>query len=255
MLSWVSVPCLFHTRSRPHKVFSTYSPCITVGTSKRQSSFHTLRIKYAIQALRIRQHRNVHSEHVVVTSSHISSATYADEYEIYARSDVSKVLRCGRASYHKGRVRAKGISNTGEHMSRANIAGGPRGNHICVGYNCAKCDAKACSNALPRDSSGASSKSIAIKLITNWKRPDPPPDARWQVTPPSSRPPARPSPSPPCCALRAMHWARENSKEEKSKKQKKQKNIGTEWLARLRCTREAAQLLQGAVISKGQRLS
>ena len=61
MLSWVSVPYLFHTRSRPNKVFSTYSPCIIVGTSKRQSSFHTLQINYAIQTLRIRQHRNVHS--------------------------------------------------------------------------------------------------------------------------------------------------------------------------------------------------
>ena len=72
----IPVPYLFHTRSRPHKVFSTYSPCISVGTSKRQSSFHTLRIKYAIQTLRIRQHRNVHSGHVVLISSHISSNLY-----------------------------------------------------------------------------------------------------------------------------------------------------------------------------------
>ena len=68
----VPVPYLFHTRSRPNKVFSTYSPCIIVGTSKRQSSFHTLRIKYAIQTLRIRQHRNVHSGHVVLISSHFA---------------------------------------------------------------------------------------------------------------------------------------------------------------------------------------
>ena len=66
------VPYLFHTRSRPNKVFSTYSPCIIVGTSKRQSSFHTLRINYAIQTLRIRQHRNVHSGHVVLISSQLS---------------------------------------------------------------------------------------------------------------------------------------------------------------------------------------
>ena len=65
-------PYLFHTRFRPNKVFGTYSPCIIVGTSKRQSSFHTLRIKYAIQTLRIRQHRNVHSGHVVLISSHIA---------------------------------------------------------------------------------------------------------------------------------------------------------------------------------------
>ena len=68
----IPVPYLFHTRSRPNKVFSTYSPCIIVGTSKRQSSFHTLRIKYAIQTLRIRRHRNVHSGHVVLISSHIN---------------------------------------------------------------------------------------------------------------------------------------------------------------------------------------
>ena len=67
----IPVPYLFHTRSRPNKVFSTYSPCIIVGTSKCQSSFHTLRIKYAIQTLRIRQHRNVHSGHVVLISSHM----------------------------------------------------------------------------------------------------------------------------------------------------------------------------------------
>ena len=67
----IPVPYLFHTRSRPNKVFRTYSPCIIVGTSKRQSSFHTLRIKYAIQTLRIRRHRNVHSGHVVLISSHI----------------------------------------------------------------------------------------------------------------------------------------------------------------------------------------
>ena len=65
----IPVPYLFHTRSRPNKVFSTYSPCIIVATSKRQSSFHTLRIKYAIQTLRIREHRNVHSGHVVLISS------------------------------------------------------------------------------------------------------------------------------------------------------------------------------------------
>ena len=68
----IPVPYLFHTRSRPNKVFSTYSPCITVGSSKSQSSFHTLRIKYAIQTLRIKQHRNVHSWHVVLISSRIS---------------------------------------------------------------------------------------------------------------------------------------------------------------------------------------
>ena len=67
----IPVPCLFHTHSRPDKVFSTYSPCIIAGTSKRQSSFQTLRIKYAIQTFRIRQHRNVHSGHVVLISSHI----------------------------------------------------------------------------------------------------------------------------------------------------------------------------------------
>ena len=38
----VPVPYLFYIRSRPNKVFSTYSPCITVGTTNRQSSFHTL---------------------------------------------------------------------------------------------------------------------------------------------------------------------------------------------------------------------
>ena len=45
-----------------------------MGTSKRQSSFHTLRIKYAIQTLRIRQHRNVHSGHVVLISMVASEA-------------------------------------------------------------------------------------------------------------------------------------------------------------------------------------
>ena len=70
----IPVPYLFHTRSRPNKVFSTYSPCIIVGTSKRQSSFHTLRIKSAIQTLRIRQHRNVHSGHVVLISSHMAQS-------------------------------------------------------------------------------------------------------------------------------------------------------------------------------------
>ena len=70
----IPVPYLFHTRSRPTKVFSTYSPCIIVGTSKRQSSFHTLRIKYAIQTLPIRQHRNVHSGHVVLISSHMKNS-------------------------------------------------------------------------------------------------------------------------------------------------------------------------------------
>ena len=67
----IPVPYLFHTRSRQNKVLSTYSPCIIAGTSKRQSSFHTLRIKYAIQTLRIRQHRNVHSGHGVLISSHM----------------------------------------------------------------------------------------------------------------------------------------------------------------------------------------
>ena len=66
----IPVPFLFHTRSRPNKVFSTYLPRIIVGTSKCQSSFHTFRIKYAIQTLQIRQHRNVHSGHVVLISSH-----------------------------------------------------------------------------------------------------------------------------------------------------------------------------------------
>ena len=70
----IPVPYLFHTRSRPNKVFSTYSPCIIVGTSKRQSSFHTLRIKYAIQTLRIRRHRNVHSGHVVLISSQMPNS-------------------------------------------------------------------------------------------------------------------------------------------------------------------------------------
>ena len=68
----IPIPYLSHTRSRPNKAFSTYSPCIIVGTSKRQSSFHTLRIKYAIQTLRIRQHRSVHSGHVVLISSQMS---------------------------------------------------------------------------------------------------------------------------------------------------------------------------------------
>ena len=67
-----SIPVPFHTGSRPKKVFSTFSPCIIVGTSKRQSSFHTLRIRYAIQTLRIRRHRNAHSGHMVLISSHIS---------------------------------------------------------------------------------------------------------------------------------------------------------------------------------------
>ena len=65
-------PYLFHARSAPNKVVSTYSPCIIAGTGKHQSSFHTLRIKYASQTLRIRQHRNVHSEQVVLISSLIS---------------------------------------------------------------------------------------------------------------------------------------------------------------------------------------
>ena len=67
----IPVPYLFRTRSRPNKVLSTYSPCIIVGTSKRQSSFHALRIKYAIQTLRIRRHRNVQWGHVVLISSHM----------------------------------------------------------------------------------------------------------------------------------------------------------------------------------------
>ena len=72
----IPVPYLFHTRSRPNKVVITYSSCIIVETGKRQSSFHTLRIKYAIQTLRIRQHRNVHSGHVVLISSHMWIASY-----------------------------------------------------------------------------------------------------------------------------------------------------------------------------------
>ena len=80
----IPVPYLFHTRSRPNKVFSTYSPCIIVGTSKRQSSFHTLRIKYAIQTLRIRRHRNVHSGHVVLISSHIHIYIYIGRPEKFA---------------------------------------------------------------------------------------------------------------------------------------------------------------------------
>ena len=67
----IPVPYLLHTRCRPNKIFSKYSPCIIVGTGKHQSSFHTLRIKYAIQTLRIRQHRNVHSGHVGLISSHM----------------------------------------------------------------------------------------------------------------------------------------------------------------------------------------
>ena len=70
----IPVPYLFHTRCRPNKVFSKYSPCIIVGTSKHQSSFHTLLIKYAIQTLRIRQHRNVHSGRVVLISMVASEA-------------------------------------------------------------------------------------------------------------------------------------------------------------------------------------
>ena len=71
----IPVPYLFHTRSRPNKVFK-HIPCMIVGTSKRQSSFHTLQIKYAIQTLRIRQDRNVHSGHVVLISSHIPTAIF-----------------------------------------------------------------------------------------------------------------------------------------------------------------------------------
>ena len=43
-----------------------------MGTNKRQSSFQTFRIKYVIQTLRITRHRNVHSGHVVLISSHLS---------------------------------------------------------------------------------------------------------------------------------------------------------------------------------------
>ena len=43
-----------------------------MGTSKSQSSFQIRRVKRAIQTLRIRQHRNVHTGHVVVISSQIS---------------------------------------------------------------------------------------------------------------------------------------------------------------------------------------
>ena len=44
-------------------------PVWLVRISKSQSSFQTLRIKCAIQTLRIRQHMNVHAGHVVLISS------------------------------------------------------------------------------------------------------------------------------------------------------------------------------------------
>ena len=65
------IPYLFHTFSRPNKLFSAYPPCITVGTRKRQSLFQTLRIKCAIQTLKSRQHRHIHSGRVVLISSHV----------------------------------------------------------------------------------------------------------------------------------------------------------------------------------------
>ena len=66
-LRWVSVPCLFHIRFRPSiwRILTTYQ------LWKQQESV-TLRIKCAFQTLRIRQHKNVHSGHMVLTKSHVS---------------------------------------------------------------------------------------------------------------------------------------------------------------------------------------
>ena len=76
-LRWVSVPCLFHTCSIPvpdrTKYLAHTHPVSLVGTSKIQSLFQALRIKCAIQTLRIRQHGNVHAGHMVLTSSHFST--------------------------------------------------------------------------------------------------------------------------------------------------------------------------------------
>ena len=59
----------------PAFALSTTHPVSLVGTSKSQSSssFQTLRIKCAIQTLRIRKQRNVHAGHVVLISSHVET--------------------------------------------------------------------------------------------------------------------------------------------------------------------------------------
>ena len=63
-------------------------PISLVGTSKSQSSFQALRIKCAIQTLRIRQHRNVHAGHMVLTSSHFLT-------QLIARSHLAeKMVDC-----------------------------------------------------------------------------------------------------------------------------------------------------------------
>ena len=64
-------PCPFPTKQK----YLAHTHLVSlVGNSKSQSSFQTLPIKCAIQTLRIRQHRNVHAGHMVLTSSHVNSA-------------------------------------------------------------------------------------------------------------------------------------------------------------------------------------
>ena len=70
-----SMPCSIPVPEQ-NKAFSTCSPHITCGDQQSQSSFQTLRIKWAIQTRRMRQHRNVHPGHVVLSSSHIYIYTH-----------------------------------------------------------------------------------------------------------------------------------------------------------------------------------
>ena len=90
LLHWVSVPCPFYTcsiRVTDQTKYLAYThPVSLAGTSKSQSSFQTLRIKCAIHTLRIKQHGNMHTGHVVLIRSQ------------YVIADVDAVLSYGICS-------------------------------------------------------------------------------------------------------------------------------------------------------------
>ena len=68
--------CPLHTRSVPapdRTKYVAHTHLVSLaGTSKRQSSFQTLRMKCAIQTLQIRQHRSARERHLVLTSKLLS---------------------------------------------------------------------------------------------------------------------------------------------------------------------------------------
>ena len=78
------VPYVFHAKYLAH----TY-PVSLVGASKSESSFQTLQISCAIQTHRIRQHGNVHTGHMVLTSSqmmqHVNAPTAITDREASCR--------------------------------------------------------------------------------------------------------------------------------------------------------------------------